>query len=106
MFSTDPVLSTLLALGVTLVLIWLGARLITTISRNGALAGISGRRISSSSAMLTIESITPIAPRRRVIVLRYGEHRFAVLTGGPQDIALGPLPVPGKPLGSPSSSSP
>jgi hypothetical protein len=44
--------------------------------------------------MLTIESSTPIGPRRRVIVLRYGEHRFAVLTGGPQDIALGPLPSP------------
>jgi flagellar biogenesis protein FliO len=94
MFSTDPVLSTLLALAITLALIWLGARLVMIITPAGGAAGISGRRISSSSAMLTIESSTPIGPRRRVIVLRYGEHRFAVLTGGPQDIALGPLPSP------------
>ncbi len=93
MFSTNPVLSTLLALGITLALIWLGARLVTIISPAGGRAGIPGR-ISSSSATLTIESVTPIALRRRVIVLRYGEHRFAVLTGGPQDIALGPLPSP------------
>ncbi len=93
MFS-NPVLSTLLALSITLALIWLGARLLMIISPAGGRAGNSGRQISSSSAMLIIESSTPIAPRRRVIVLRYGEHRFAVLTGGPQDIALGPLPSP------------
>jgi hypothetical protein len=64
-----------------------------------------GQRISSSSTMLTIESITPIAPRRRVILLRYGEHRLAVLTGGPQDISLGWLPVAGAPHGPPVTSS-
>ncbi len=93
MFSTNPVLSTLLALSITLALIWLGSMLVTTISRTGV-PGILDRRISSSSAMLTIESVTAIAPRRRVIVLRYGEHRLAVLTGGAQDISLGWLPPP------------
>jgi hypothetical protein len=34
-----------------------------------------------------------------VIVLRYGAHRLAVLTGGPQDISLGWLPAPGLPPG-------
>jgi hypothetical protein len=56
--------------------------------------GISGQRISSNSTTLTIESVTSIAPRRQAIVLRYGEHRLAVLTGGPRDISLGWLPPP------------
>ncbi len=99
MFSTDPVLSALLALSITLALIWLGTKLAMIIFPAGARAAISGRRMSSSSATLTIESITPIALRRRVILLRYGEHRLAILTGGPQDISLGWLPVPSEPLG-------
>lgn len=93
MFSADPVLSTSLGLGVTLLLIWLGARVLTIISRKPSLSGL-GRRMPSDATALTIESVTPIAPRRRVIVLRYGEHRLAVLTGGPQDVSLGWLPPP------------
>jgi hypothetical protein len=95
MFSTNPVLSTLLALGLTLALIWLAARLLMIFSpillRPGA------PRTSTGSAILTLESVTPIAPRRRVIVLRYGEQRLAVLTGGPQDVSLGWLPPPSSP---------
>lgn len=89
MFSTDPVLSALLALGLTLALIWLAARLLMMVSprlRSGAPG------TSSGAAILTLESVTPIAPRRRVMVLRYGEQRLAVLTGGPQDVSLGWLP--------------
>jgi hypothetical protein len=44
--------------------------------------------------LLSVESVTAIAPRRKIIVLRYGEQRFAVLTGGPQDVSLGWLPPP------------
>ncbi len=98
MFSANPVLSTLFALGVTLALIFLAARLLrlmpTMISRNALLPGIASRQTSSSSTILTVESVTAVAPRRRVIVLRYGEARIAVLTGGPQDVALGLLPPP------------
>lgn len=94
MFSANPMISTLLALGFTLALIWLAARALTIISRKAALPGLPSRRISSSSTMLTVESVTAIAPRRRVIVLRWGEQRLAVLTGGPQDLSLGWLPPP------------
>ncbi len=94
MFSSNPVISTLLALGITLALIWLATKALTIISRNASLPGIASRRTSSSSTMLTVESITPIAPRRKIIVLRYGEQRLAVLTGGPQDVSLGWLPQP------------
>ena len=96
MFSTNPVLSTLLALGFTLALIWLVARLLRMVSPGLLRPGAPGN--SSGLAVLALESITPIAPRRRVIVLRYGEQRLAVLTGGPQDVSLGWLP--------PSSPSP
>jgi hypothetical protein len=94
MFSANPLLSTLLALGITLVLIWLAAKALAMISRNGLLPGFAGRKISPSATALTIESVTSIAPRRQVIVLCYGEHRLAVLTGGPQDVSLGWLPPP------------
>ncbi len=94
MFSAYPVLSALLALGITLALIWLAAKALTMISRNGTMLGLAGQKTSSSSTALTIESVTAIAPRRKVIVLRYGEHRLAVLTGGPQDVSLGWLPPP------------
>lgn len=97
MFSANPVMSTLLALGVTLGLIWLAAklpRLLTTILPNSSLPGIASRGISSSSTMLSVESVTSISPRRKVIVLRYGEQRLAILTGGPQDVSLGWLPPP------------
>jgi hypothetical protein len=94
MFSANPVISTLLALGVTLGLIWLAARALTIISRNALLPGIGSPRTSSNSTALTIESVTPIAPRRKIIVLRYGEQRLAVLTGGAQDVSLGWLPPP------------
>jgi flagellar biogenesis protein FliO len=94
MFSANPVISTLLALGITLALIWLAAKLLMIISRNTPLPGIVSRRTSSNSTILTIESVIPIAPRRKIIVLRYGEARLAVLTGGPQDISLGWLPPP------------
>ena len=91
MFSANPLISTLLALGITLALIWLAAKLLTIISRKASLPGIGLQKTSSSSTILTIESVTTIAPRRRVIVLRYGEQRLAVLTGGPQDVSLGQL---------------
>ncbi len=94
MFSANPVTSTLLALGITLGLIWLAAKLLTIISRNASLPGIASRGISSSSTMLSVESVTSISPRRKVIVLRYGEQRLAILTGGPQDVSLGWLPPP------------
>jgi hypothetical protein len=90
MFSTNPVLSALLALGLTLALIGLAARLLILISPKLLRPGAPGT--SSGAAILTLESVTPIAPRRRVIVLRYGEQRLAVLTGGPQDVSLGWLP--------------
>jgi len=105
MFSANPVLSTLLALSITLVLIWVGAKLVMITSLAGRL-GISYSPMSSSSPTLTIDSVTAIAPRRKLIVLRYGEHRLAILTGGPQDISLGWLPVGGGPFGPlPTSSS-
>jgi len=94
MFSANPLLSTLLALGITLALIWLAAKALTIISRNGSLPGLTGQKTASSPTPLTIESVISIAPRRKVIVLRYGEHRLAVLTGGPQDVSLGWLPPP------------
>jgi flagellar protein FliO/FliZ len=98
-FSTNPVLSTLLALGLTLALIWLAARLLRVLSPmlSPKLLRPGAPRTSSGSAILTLESVTPIAPRRRVIVLRYGEQRLAVLTGGPQDVSLGWLPPPTSP---------
>ncbi len=94
MFSANPVISTLLALGITLGLIWLAAKVLTIISRNASLPGIGSLKTSSNSTILTVESVTQIAPRRRVIVLRYGETRLAILTGGPQDVSLGQLPPP------------
>ena len=105
MFSRNPVLSTLLALGITLALIWLAAKLAMITGPTGTLR-ISPSPISSSSATLTVESVTAVAPRRKVIVLRYGEHRLAVLTGGPQDVSLGWLPVEGVPPGPPPTSLP
>ena len=92
MFSADPILSTLFALGTTLGLIWLAAKALTIISRNAALPALGSRKIAFNPAPLSIESITAIAPHRKIIVLRYGEQRLAVLTGGPQDISLGWLP--------------
>ncbi len=94
MFSANPVISALLALGITLGLIWLAARALRIISRNAPLSAIASRSISSSATLLSVESVTAIAPRRKIIVLRYGEQRFAVLTGGPQDVSLGWLPPP------------
>jgi hypothetical protein len=98
MFGANPVISTLLALGITLGLIWLAAKLLTIISRNASLPGIVSQKTSPSSTILTIESVALIAPRRRVIVLRYGDARLAVLTGGPQDVSLGWLPPPSSSL--------
>ena len=104
MFSSSPVLSTLLALSITLALIWLGAKLVMITSLTARL-GISHSPMSSSSPALTIDSVTAIAPRRKLIVLRYGEHRLAILTGGPQDISLGWLPVgSGPPAPLPTAS--
>lgn len=92
MLSANPLISTLLAFGITLALIWLAAKALMMISRHGSVPGIASPRMSSGSTTLTVESVTMIAPRRRVIVLRYGEHRLAVLTGGQQDVPLGWLP--------------
>lgn len=103
MFSSNPVVSTMLALGITLALIWLGTKLITIISRQGILPGILPPATLSSSPpskTLSIEASLSIAPRRRITVLRYGDQRLAVLTGGPLDVSLGWLP-PASPSSSP-----
>ncbi len=92
MFGANPTISTLLALGFTLALIWLAAKLLTIINRNGTLPVFAPLRMSSGSPALTLESVIHIAPRRKVVVLRYGEQRLALLTGGPMDVSLGWLP--------------
>jgi hypothetical protein len=97
MLSANPVFATLLALSVTLGLIWLAARLVIWGGKRFPLRGLMVPGQPGAGTAFLIDSITPIAPRRKVVVLRYGEHRLAVLVGGPQDVSLGWLP-PGPPL--------
>lgn len=92
MFGANPTISALLALGFTLALIWVAAKLLTIFNRSGTLPAVIPRRMSSGSPVLILESVIHIAPRRKVVVLRYGERHLALLIGGPRDISLGWLP--------------
>ena len=82
--SILPILTAGGALALVLALIY--------VSQRGARwAGIA-RRSGSSSRLLTLDETLALDTRRRLVLIRCGERRCLLLTGGTQDVLLGWLP--------------
>ena len=63
------------------------------IAQRIARAIVGHRAAAAAAAPFAVEQILPLDPRRRLYVLRCGARRLVLLTGGPQDLSLGWLPV-------------
>ena len=65
--------------------------LIYVAQRGARWAGIATRS-ASSVRLLTLDETLAIDARRRLVLVRCGERRCLLLTGGTQDVLLGWLP--------------
>lgn len=69
------------ALAVVLGLIWL-------LTRAARLSGLA-RGGQSANRILSVEAVTALDTRRRLHLVRCGERRVLLLTGGQQDVVVG-----------------
>jgi flagellar protein FliO/FliZ len=77
-------LSVLAALGAVVALVMLSRRVLLMLPRALTSGGLAGR-----AGPLAVEQVLALDVRRRVLLLRCGERRLLLLTGGPQDVMLG-----------------
>jgi flagellar protein FliO/FliZ len=96
--------SALLALAAVLALIWVVA---TILRRTGLAARVGLQPVLRGGAggapQLAREATLVLDPRRRLHVLRCADRQLLLLTGGPQDLLLGWLPLPEQAAPAPPS---
>jgi flagellar protein FliO/FliZ len=81
--SLSPVLTALAAMAAVLSLIWLA-------QRAARWSGIARR--PSGTQLLALEDALALDSRRRLLVVRCGDRRCVLMTGGTQDLVVGWLP--------------
>lgn len=76
-----PALTAIVALAAVLALVWIAARA-------ARFAGL-GRMRAGSGQQLAVEDRIALDPRRRLLLVRCGERRVLLLTGGGTDVVVG-----------------
>lgn len=75
-----PALTALAALCAVLALVWIAAHA-------ARVAGLG--RLRQGGRMLAVEEQVALDPRRRLVLVRCGERRVVLLTGGGSDVVVG-----------------
>jgi flagellar protein FliO/FliZ len=81
--SISPILTALAAMAAVLALIWLAQR---------AARWTGMARRPAGTRLLAMEDALALDARRRLVVVRCGDRRCLLLTGGTQDLVVGWLP--------------
>ena len=86
--GSSSIISAIAALLAVLALIWLAGRM----ARFGGLA-----RRPAAGGLLVVQDVVMLDARRRLHLIRCGERRVLLLTGGAQDVVVGWLEPGGPP---------
>ena len=62
--------------------------------RAGRFALPRRRSEPAAPSLLTVEQTCSVDGKRRLLLVRFGEHRALLLTGGPSDLVVSVLPAP------------
>lgn len=81
-------LDTLVALAGVIALVFLARRLVLLLPRR--LVPLAGAR----GSVLALEQVLAVDTRRRLVLVRCGERRLLLLTGGAEDVMVGWLEGP------------